>query len=60
MKDDQETPVVELVRSGYQPSKAEFEEDIRLPQETTPEDLARSVTRTVRVKWRTRPEKPTK
>lgn len=55
MKDGQETPVVELVRSGYQPSKAELEEEIEFPEEVTPEELARSVTRTVKVKWKTRP-----
>lgn len=55
-----EQPVIELVRSSYQPSKAELEEELTLPEWTAPEELARAVTRTVRVKWRARPEKPTK
>ena len=55
MKDEPDHPVVELVRSGYQPSKAELEEEIEFPEEVTPEELARAVTRTVRVKWKVRP-----
>ena len=55
MKDESNPPTVELVRSGYQPSKAELEEEIKLPEGTTPEDLARAVTRTVQVKWKPRP-----
>ena len=60
MKDESNPPTVELVRSGYQPSKAEQEEEVAFPEEVTPEDLARAVTRTVQVKWKPRPEKPTK
>ena len=55
VKDESDPPVVELVRSSYQPSKAEQEEEIKLPERTTPEDLARAVTRTVQVKWKPRP-----
>lgn len=55
MKDEPDHPVVELVRSSYQPSKAEQEEEIKLPEGTTPEELARAVTRTVQVKWKSRP-----
>ena len=52
-KDDK--PVVDLVRAAYQPSKAELEEEIKLPEGTTPEDLARAVTRQVTVRWKPRP-----
>lgn len=55
MKDEPDPPVVELVRSGYQPSKADLEEEIGFPEEATPEELARAVTRTVQVKWKPRP-----
>ena len=55
MKDEPKPPVVELVRSSYQPSKVEQEEEIEFPEGVTPEELARAVTRTVRVKWKTRP-----
>ena len=55
-----EQPVIELVRSSYQPSKAELEKEVAFPEDTTPEELAQAVTRTVRAKWRARPEKPTK
>ena len=55
MSDSPKKPVVELVRSSYQPSKAELEEEIELPEGTTPEDLAKAVTRTVQVKWKVRP-----
>ena len=55
MKDESNPPTIELVRSSYQPSKAEQEEEIKLPDGVTPEDLARAVTRTVQVKWKPRP-----
>ena len=48
-------PIVELVRSSYQPSKAEQEEKIEFPEGATPEDLAKAVTRTIKVKWKNRP-----
>lgn len=52
---ESEPPVVELVRSGYQPSKAELEEEIALPEGTTADDLVRAVTRQVTVRWKARP-----
>ena len=55
MSDPPKTPVVELVRSSYQPSKAEQEEIVEFPEGTTPEDVARAVTRTVEVRWKVRP-----
>lgn len=55
-----ETPrPVNLVRSEYQPNKAELEEpiDIRRDDGTqpTPEDMARAALRPVDIKWRDRP-----
>ena len=47
---------VTLVRSTYQPSKAEQDEPIEFPEGTTPDDLAESVLQTVDVTWRERPE----
>ena len=47
---------VTLVDSRYQPSKAELEEAIEFPEGTTPEDLARAVTRDVNIRWIDRPE----
>ncbi len=49
-------PRVSLVRSGYQPSKAEKEEGAEFP-EGTPEDLAKAVVRTVDVDWKRKPER---
>lgn len=42
-------PVVRVKPHSYQPSKAELEEPIRLPQGTTPEDLARAAVTPVTV-----------
>ena len=55
MSDPSEKPAVELVRSSYQPSKAELEEENEFPEGTTPEELARAVMRSVEVKWKVRP-----
>ena len=46
-------PTVELVDPNYQPSKAEKEEDISLPntEGKTPQDVARALTRTVDVRY---------
>ena len=46
---------VTLVRSSYQPSKAEQEEPIELPEGTTPDDLAEAVVQSVDVTWKPRP-----
>ena len=35
MSDSPKKPVIHLVRSGYQPSKADLEEEIKLPEGTT-------------------------
>lgn len=47
---------VTLVRSDYQPTKAEREEPITLPEGTTPEDIAKALTRPVDIRWTPRPE----
>ncbi len=53
---DKRKPVVTLVNSYYQPTKAEMEEPLEFPEGTTPEDLARGVTRPVNVSWVDQPE----
>ena len=45
-----EKRVVTLVDSSYQPSKAELEEPIRIPEGMTPDDLARAIMRPVQFK----------
>ncbi len=47
MTQPKEKPVVRLKRSGYQPSKAELEEDVSI--DTTPERLVRAVLTQVKV-----------
>lgn len=47
---------ITLVRSSYQPSKAEQEEPVEFPEGTTPDDLAEAVVRTVDLKWKDRPK----
>ena len=42
-------PTIRLKRSSYQPSKAELEEEVRIP--TTPEHLARILGREVNIEW---------
>ena len=46
---------VTLVRSSYQPSKAEQEEPIEFPEGATPDELAEAVVQPVDVKWKSRP-----
>ena len=50
---------VNLVRSEYQPSKAELEEPIDIRRENgtqpTPEELARAALRPMSVNWKHRP-----
>ena len=53
---DKRNPDVTLVNSRYQPTKAEMEEPLEFPEGTTPEDIARGVTRPVKVNWVDRPE----
>ena len=47
---------VTLVRSSYQPSKAELEKPIEFPDELTPDELAEAVVQPIDIKWRNRPE----
>lgn len=47
---------VTLVRSSYQPSKAELEKPLEFPEGTTPDDLAEAVVQAVDVTWKPRPE----
>ena len=47
---------VTLVRSAYQPSKAELEEPIEFPEGATPDDLVRAVVAPVKIDWKHRPE----
>ena len=56
MTDKPTKPTVSLVRSSYQPSKAELEETIEFPEGTSPEDLAKAVMQTVSVVKKSRPE----
>ncbi|MDE0005632.1 MAG: hypothetical protein OXQ29_23320 [Rhodospirillaceae bacterium] len=56
MTDKPTKPTVSLVRSSYQPSRAELEEPIEFPEGTTPEDLAKAVMKTVTINKRARPE----
>ena len=56
-KQPKDRPTVELVDPGYQPSKAEKEEEIILPntEGKTPQDVARVLTRTVDVRYVRKP-----
>ena len=47
---------VNLVRSTYQPSKAEQKEPLEFPEGTTPDDLTKAVVQPVDVTWKPRPE----
>ena len=50
---------VKLVRSSYQPTKAELEESIKLnlPDGTTPEQIANALLRPVNIKWMDKPKR---
>lgn len=48
-------PTVEVVKSSYQPSKAELEEPIELPRGLTPEQVGRALVRDVKVRTIPRP-----
>ena len=56
MTDKPDPRTVKLVRSAYQPSTAEMREPIELPEELTPEDLAKAVVAPAKIKWTDRPE----
>ena len=58
-KEPKERPAIELVDPNYQPSKAEKEEDIILPntEGKTPRDVARALMRTVEVRHTRKPRK---
>ena len=49
MTKPKEDPVVRLRRSGYQPTKAEMEEDVRI--DATPEAVARAVLTPARIEY---------
>ena len=58
------TPMdVEFVRSRYQPTKAELEEDMRLPEDGGPitmekfEEMGRALVHPVDVTWRDKPKR---
>ena len=52
-------PVVEVVKSRYQPSKAEIEEEFTLP-DVSPEEVARAILQPSELRYVSRPprEKP--
>ena len=47
---------VSLVRSSYQPSKAELEKPVEFPDDLTPDELAEAVVQPVEIDWKVRPE----
>lgn len=59
MPDKPQPRDITLVRSAYQPSKAEMEKpiEVRKPDGSapTPEDLAQAVLQPVSIKWKDRP-----
>ena len=55
MTDRKPAPRVTLVKSTYQPSKAEIEEEVEFPDGSL-EDLAKAVVETVDVNWKRRPD----
>ena len=56
MADKRKVDDVALVDSRYQPTKAEMEKPLEFPEGTTPDEVAKAVTRDVRVRWADRPE----
>ena len=44
-------PEIELTHPSYQPSKAEKDESIEFPKDTTPDALARALMQPVRVRY---------
>ena len=60
-REQEQAMPIELVKSSYQPTKAELEEDVRLPrdgEEVTMEDLkeiGRALIQPVDVTWRDKP-----
>lgn len=62
-REQEQTMPIELVKSSYQPTKAELEADVRLPEdggEVTMEDLeeiGRALVRPVDVTWRDKPRR---
>ena len=54
--DKSDRPVVELVKSTYQPSKADLEEVIDLG-DMSPEDVARALLQPVDVRFVSRPDR---
>ena len=58
MTEKQAPPTVEVVKSTYQPSKAELEADLRLPHGLKPEQVGRALMGTVNVRTIPRPRSP--
>ena len=52
-------PTVKLIRSDYQPSKAELRENVSLPgiENRSLEQIAKTVLRPVNIKWIDNPKK---
>ena len=49
--------IVELVRSDYQPTKAELEEEWEVPEGLTFEQITKALLRPVKIRWLDRPRK---
>ena len=47
-------PTVDLVRSDYQPSKAELEQDMRI--DVTPDALAKAIVSPINIRYSRRPK----
>ena len=56
MPDRRASRSINLVRSTYQPSKAEQKEPLESPEGTTPDDLAEAVIHPVNVTWKPSPK----
>ena len=50
-----EPKTVELVRSDYQPTKAELEEEWEVPEGVTLEEITKAVLQPVKVRWIDKP-----
>ncbi len=58
MSDQKPKPkTVELVKSDYQPTKAELEEEFQVPEGTTFESLTQVMVQPVDVRWIDKPRK---
>lgn len=50
-------PTVELVHPSYQPTEKELDEPVRVPPNTSPEDIARALGRRVNIRYIRRPRR---